>query len=110
MSKKKTPEELRLSGAKRAKKAARQAEMAAPDVLGEPLRPQGEDRNFRRIWNQLAKELLEAKKLSKADGSLLERLVRARRGSFDGDDSERTASRLEYDALRQEFEDRKSVV
>jgi phage terminase large subunit-like protein len=106
MSKKKTPEELRLSGAKRAKKAARQAEMAAPDVLGEPLRPQGEDRNFRRIWNQLAKELLEAKKLSKADGSLLERLVRARRGSFDGDDSERTASRLEYDALRQEFDSR----
>jgi phage terminase large subunit-like protein len=102
----KTAEELRLSGASRSEVAKRKEATAALAVLGVPLMPQGRERSFRRTWGKVSEELLAAKKLLKNDGAKLEALVIALCNSRVGTDSERETARLEAEALRQEFEGR----
>jgi phage terminase large subunit-like protein len=92
---------LIASGASRGRVAARKA--AGQDAPGEPVRPQGKEKNWRRCWNLEAKRLLGERRLKRSDGARLASLCDAIRDSRIGTAEERGRAQAEADRIRAEF-------
>jgi phage terminase large subunit-like protein len=106
MAKRLTTQQLVQRQAPRAITDARRVQMASSFVFGQPMRPQGKERQWRETWTKLAAELLSVRKLAKSDGAKLAALTDALRASRIGTPAEKESSRLEYEALRAEFDSR----
>jgi phage terminase large subunit-like protein len=103
----KTVQQLTLSGASRARVARRKAQESGELVLGVPVMPPGREKNWRRTWGKVSQELLAAKKVFLADANLLVSLIDALRGSRIGSPEERTTAHVEAQCIRGIFDSRK---